>query len=117
MGYGPTALGVGGTVTQATSRTTGVTINKVCGQITLFSTTATAGAVTEFTVTNSIVVSSSRSIVTVAISNPGASTGVYMPFVSLISTGSFRISLYCITAPAAAESPVINFTVINMVNN
>lgn len=117
LGYGPTALGVGGTVTQATSRTTGVTINKVCGQITLFSTTATAGAVTEFTVTNSIVVSSSRSIVTVAISNPGASTGVYMPFVSLISTGSFRISLYCITAPAAAESPVINFTVINMVNN
>lgn len=115
FGYGPTALGTGGSVTQATSRTTGVTLNKVCGQITLFSTTATAGAVTEFTVTNSTVVSASRSIITVALQNPGASTGVYMPFVSLIGTGSFRISLYCITAPAAAESPIINFAVMNMV--
>lgn len=115
FGYGPASAGTGGSVTQATSRTTGVTLNKICGQITLFNTTATAGAVTEFTVTNSTVVSASRSIITVALQNPGASTGVYIPYVSLIGTGSFRISLYCITAPAAAESPIINFAVMDMV--
>ena len=35
--------GAGGSVTQATSRTTGVTLNKSCGAITLFSTTTSAG--------------------------------------------------------------------------
>lgn len=117
ISYGPTAAGVGGTVTQATSRTTGVTLNKVCGQITLYSTTVAAGNVSEFTVTNSTVVSSSRNVIQLSLSNPGASTGVYVPFVSLISTGSFRISIHCLSAPAAAESPVINFAVFNIVNN
>jgi hypothetical protein len=38
IGY---ATGAGGTVTQLTSRTTGVTLNKVAGQITLFSAAGT----------------------------------------------------------------------------
>lgn len=117
FGYGPTALGVGGTVTQATSRTTGVTINKVCGQITLFSAIATAGAAAAFTVTNSFITSSSRQNIVVSLASQGASTGVYIPTVTNITGGSFQITLYCITAPAAAESPIINFTIINMVNS
>lgn len=117
FGYGPTALGVGGTVTQATSRTTGVTINKVCGQITLFSAIATAGAAAAFTVTNSFITASTRQNIVVSLASQGASTGVYIPTVTNITGGSFQITLYCITAPAAAESPIINFTIINMVNS
>ena len=52
VGY---ATGAGGTVTQATSRTTGVTLNKVCGAITTNSTSLAGGATAKFTVTNSAV--------------------------------------------------------------
>lgn len=117
FGYGPASAGTGGTVTQATSRTTGVTINKVCGQITLFSAIATAGAAAAFTVTNSFITSSSRQNIVVSLASQGASTGVYIPTVTNITGGSFQITLYCISAPAAAESPIINFTIINMVNS
>ena len=51
VGY---ATGAGGTVTQGTSRTTGVTLNKTAGAITLFSAAGTTTAAT-FTVTNSTV--------------------------------------------------------------
>jgi hypothetical protein len=43
VGY---ATGAGGTVTQATSRTTGVTLNKTTGAITLFSAAGSATAAT-----------------------------------------------------------------------
>ena len=45
--------GVGGAVTQITSRATGVTLNKVCGAITTDTTSLAAEASAKFTVTNS----------------------------------------------------------------
>lgn len=47
--------GVGGAVTQITNRATGVTLNKICGQITTDDTSLAAEASAKFTVTNSFV--------------------------------------------------------------
>lgn len=52
VGY---ATGAGGTVTQITSRTTGVTLNKLCGNITMFSAAQAANALVTFTLTNSFI--------------------------------------------------------------
>lgn len=52
IGY---ATGAGSTVTQVTSRATGVTINAICGQITTDNSSLAAEASAKFTVTNSAV--------------------------------------------------------------
>jgi hypothetical protein len=50
MGY---ATGAGGTVTQVTSKSTGVTLNKLCGQITMAASALAANTTASFTLTNS----------------------------------------------------------------
>lgn len=50
IGY---ATGAGGTVTQATSKTTGVTLNTACGDITMSNSALSAGSLATFTLTNS----------------------------------------------------------------
>jgi hypothetical protein len=52
LGYG---TGVGGMVTQATSKSTAVTLNKPCGRITMHNAELVAGAAVTFTVNNSLV--------------------------------------------------------------
>lgn len=109
IGY---TTGAGGTATQGTSRTTGVTLNKVCGQITLFSTTTTAGTFSSFTVTNSTVSSTDVVFANFASSTTSNSYGIA---VTAVSAGSFRIQIHNITAVGTAEAPVINFAVIKSV--
>jgi hypothetical protein len=107
-GFGYTT-GAGGAVAQLTSRTTGVTLSKLCGKITLFSATTTAGQVTTFTVTNTLVAAADTVIVTQQTGN-----GIY--FFSLnVSAGSFTISVYTPIAVATAEAPVLNFAVVKAV--
>lgn len=104
--------GAGAAVTQATSRTTGVTINNVCGRITLFSTTTTAGTFASFTVTNSAVASTDVVIVNIG---SGATANSYSVTVSAVATGSFRVQIANAAAVAVAEAPVLNFAVIKAV--
>lgn len=106
-GYG---TGAGGTVTQATSRTTGVTINKPCGSITLFSTTTTAGQVTTFTLTNSLI--AATDVVSVSVKT---ATGVYFVNVTTVAAGSCNISVHTPAAVGSAEAPVINFAIVKAV--
>jgi hypothetical protein len=107
VGYG---TGAGGAVTQATSRTTGVTLSKMTGGITLFSTTTTAGLVTTFTVTNTLVLATDTINLSVK-----TATGVYLCFVTTVAAGSFKVSVYTPAAVASAEAPVINFAIIRAV--
>jgi replicative DNA helicase len=51
LGYGP---GAGGTVTQATSKSTAVTLNKPCGQITMNNSALSAGSTEAFNMHNNI---------------------------------------------------------------
>ena len=103
IGY---ATGAGGTVTQATSRTTGVTLDKITGAITLFSAAGTTAATT-FTVTNSTVVATD-----VIILNQKSGTDLYDLMVTAVAAGSFNIT-FRTTGGTTTEQPVFNFAVIN----
>ena len=101
-------VGAGSTVTQITSRTTGVTINNVCGAITLVSA---AGTTTwqSFTVTNSSVTATDVIIV-----NQGTGTNLYQIFVTNVAAGSFQIT-FATTGGTTTEQPVFNFSIIKAV--
>jgi hypothetical protein len=107
IGY---ATGAGGAVTQGTSRTTGVTINNVCGAITLF-TAAGSATWQSFTVTNSAVAATDTIIV-----NQRSGTDLYMMHVTAVGAGSFRIS-FATTGGTTSEAPVFNFAVIKAVSS
>jgi hypothetical protein len=102
VGY---ATGAGGAVTQATSRTTGVTLDKTTGAITLFSAAGSATAAT-FTVTNSTVAATD-----VIILNQKSGTDLYDLMVTAVAAGSFNIS-FRTTGGTTTEQPVFNFAVI-----
>lgn len=102
LGYG---TGGGGTVTQGSSRTTGVTINKPSGAITLVSAAGTS-AYTTFTVTNSTV-----SATDVVIVNQKSGTDKYESFVTAVANGSFNITFSDVSG-TTTEQPVFNFAVI-----
>ena len=102
VGY---ATGAGGTVTQGTNRTTGVTLNKTTGSITLFSASGSATAAS-FTVTNSTVAATD-----VIILNQQSGTDLYDLAVTAVAAGSFRIT-FRTTGGTTTETPVFNFAVI-----
>lgn len=95
----------GGAVEQATSRTTGVTINALCGAITLVSA---AGSTTpaSFTVTNSEV--GATDVVVIA---QKSGTDIYDLSISAVAAGSFRVT-FNTKSGTTTEQPVFNFAVI-----
>lgn len=101
----------GWVVTQATSRTTWVTLAKPTWLITLFSTTTTAWQVTTFTVTNSLVAVTDTVVVSMV-----TATWIYIPTVTKTVAWSFNISIYTPSAVATAEAPTVRFTVIKSVS-
>ena len=103
-GFGYTTGG-GGTVTQGTSRTTGVTLDKPSGAITLFSAAGSTTAAT-FTVTNSTVAATD-----VIILNQKSGTDLYDLMVTAVAAGSFNIT-FRTTGGTTTETPVFNFAVI-----
>jgi hypothetical protein len=107
IGYSSAAQG---TVTQATSKSTGVTLNKSMGKITMNAASLAAGASVTFTLTNSTI--SANDVVIASISG-GGTAGAYWPYVSSQATGSAVIGLYNNTGGALAEAVVINFAVIH----
>jgi hypothetical protein len=107
IGY---ATGAGGVVIQGTSRTTGVTINKLTGQITLFSAAGTTSATT-FTVTNSLV-----NTTDVIILNQHTGTDLYDLMVTKTTLGSFDIT-FRTTGGTTTEQPIFNFAVIKGVDS
>lgn len=102
LGY---ATGAGGTVTQTTSRTTGVTLDKTTGAITLVSAAGSASYQT-FTVTNSTVAATDVIIV-----NQKSGTDKYIILVTAVAAGSFNIT-FATTGGTTTEQPVFNFAVI-----
>jgi hypothetical protein len=102
IGY---ATGAGGTVTQATSRTTGVTLSRTTGSITLFSAAGSTTATT-FTVTNTTVAATD-----VIILSQKSGTDLYDLMVTAVGAGSFNIT-FRTTGGTTVEQPVFNFAVI-----
>ena len=105
--------GAGGAVTQATSKSTGVTLNKLTGQITMNGAALAAGTAVSFTLTNSTI--SATDVVRACIAS-GATVGAYLLAVDAVSAGSCVIALRNLTGGSLSESVVINFAVIKAVN-
>lgn len=116
LGY---TTGAGGTVTQLTSRTTGVTLNQITGEIVLVAGTISGHEADEFTLTNSEI---GANDVVVACIKSGVAAGTrkyYQIHVVTVAAGSCVISVGNIdnaTIPSSGtDSPVIQFAVIKSV--
>lgn len=110
LGYAAAAQG---TVTQATSKSTGVTINASAGQITM--NNAALGATTNvaFTMTNSTI--SAKDVVIVNVAGGVASNETYNCWVSGHAAGSCTFVLRNISGGSLSEAVVLNFAVIHCV--
>lgn len=107
LGYG---AGSGGAVTQATNRTTAVTLNTLTGQITTNGASLAAGAEADFVVNNNQVAATDV-VVICAASGQTADTSV--PHVTAVAAGQFTIQLTNLHATTAdTGAMVINFAVI-----
>jgi hypothetical protein len=108
LGYSAAAQG---TVTQATNKSTAVTLNKSAGQITM--NNAALGATTNvaFTLNNSTI--SAKDVVIVNVAGGTASTDTYNCWVSGHAAGSCTIVLRNISGGSLSEAVVLNFAVIH----
>ena len=97
--------GTGGAVTQITSRTTGVTLNKPSGAITLVSAAGSATPAS-FTVTCSSVAATDTVVV-----SQKSGTDLYEIFVTAVAAGSFRITSFT-TGGTTTEQPVFNYAIV-----
>ena len=100
--------GLGGAVTQGTSKSTGVTLSKVTGQITTHDASLAGGAEVSFVVTNTTVAATDVPMVAI---QSGASTGTYVASVSAVAAGSFTVTLSNL-GTTAGEALVLNFVVL-----
>lgn len=110
LGYGP---GAGGAVTQATDKSTAVTLNKPCGEITMNNATLNANAVVQFLMNNSLVGATD-----VCIANIGASVapGNYHLQASP-ALGGVYFNLRNVSAGNLSETVVVRFSIIKGVTS
>jgi len=109
LGYTAAAQG---TVTQATSKSTAVTLNKPAGRITMNAANLAATTNVSFTLNNSFI--SANDIVILNLSS-GATAASYNLWVDSLGAGTVSITLRNTTAGGLAEAVVINFAVIHCV--
>jgi hypothetical protein len=113
LGYTAAAQG---TVTQLTSKSTGVTLNKSAGQITMNNASLAAQTNVAFVLTNSLL--SAKDVLVINVAGGAAATTSYNCWVSSHAAGSCTIVLRNIEAtgsPALTEAVVLNFAVIHCV--
>lgn len=104
-------FGAGGAVTQITNRSTGVTINKVTGQITTINTSLAALAAATFTVTNSVV--KIGDVIEVN-EQSGAVNVKTIVQVTAVAAGSFNITVYNADASTAETGTIIiNYVILH----
>lgn len=108
MGYAASAQG---TVTQATSKSTAVTLNKSAGQITMNNAALASATNVAFTLNNSLIGANDVLIVNVAGGN--ATAGTYNVFTSTLTSGSATIVLRNISGGSLSEAVVLNFAIIH----
>jgi len=105
IGYG---TGSGGTVTQATSKSTGVTLNKGSGQITMNNAALAAGVTVSFVLTNSLI--TSQDCVDINLKDGSFSTvGTYQIDTHGTGPGYVWITVKNLSAGSLSEAIVINF--------
>lgn len=107
LGYAAEAQG---TVTQQTSKSTAVTLNKSAGQITMNGAALNLATNVTFTLNNSTI--SSKDVVILNVSG-GATSGAYNCWISSQGAGSCSITVRNISGGSLSEAIVLNFAVIH----
>ena len=105
LGYG---TGAGGTVTQLTSKATGVTLNKPTGRITTAVDALAANTVVTFVFTNSSIAATDSVIFTFVDSNGYQ----YNVWAYNMAAGSCSVALRNITGGSLSQALPINFAII-----
>jgi predicted ThiF/HesA family dinucleotide-utilizing enzyme len=108
IGYAASAQG---TVTQATSKSTAVTLDKSMGRITMNNASLATATNATFTLNNALI--SANDTVILTISGGQATAGSYNVFANALTTGSVSITLRNISGGTLSEAVVINFCVIH----
>ena len=103
---GPTT---GGTVTQSSDKSTGVTLNTDSRQITMNNAQLNAGVEVSFTVTNSKIAATD---VVVACHGSAGTVGSYLVNANTIAAGSFAVTVSNVSAGNLSEAIVINFVAL-----
>ena len=106
MGYG---TGAGGTVTQATSKSTNVTLDKPCGQITLNASALLPLTAVVFTLTNSLIQATDLLLVQ---HTSGGTAGGYRIDVNTMANGSCKIVVINLSSVLSlSEALVLTFAI------
>lgn len=108
IGYSAAAQG---TVTQLTSKSTAVTVNKSMGRITMNNASLATATNATFTLNNSTI--SANDTVILTISGGQATAGSYNVFANALDTGTVSITLRNISGGSLSEAVVVNFCVIH----
>ena len=103
IGYGS-----GGAVTQATNKSTAVTLNQQGGQITMNNAALADGAEVTFQVNNDKVAATDVIGVNIA---SGGTAGAYLVVVSAGAAGSFKITVSNVSGGALSQAIVLNYAV------
>ncbi len=100
----------GGTITQMTDKTTGVTLSTNSGQITMDNADLTTGAEATFIVTNTLVAATD-----VVVVNHGSvgTAGTYVVWCSNVGAGVYSISVSNLTGGTLSEAIVLNVAIIH----
>jgi len=107
LGY---ATGAQGTVTQATDKSTGVTLNKSAGRITMNNAALASNTAVSFTLTNNLI--SANDVIITNVSG-GGTAGAYTTYVSSMTTGSAVITLRNMSAGSLSEAVIVNYAIIH----
>ena len=110
IGYSAAAQG---TVTQATSKSTAVTLNKSAGQITMNNAALAGNTAVSFTLNNSLISANDTIIVCISSVTTGSTAGAYTTYVSNMTAGSASFTLRNLSGTSYSEAVVINFSVIH----
>jgi hypothetical protein len=108
LGYTANAQG---SVTQLTSKSTAVTLNKSAGVITMNNASLATATNATFTLNNSLI--SANDTVILTISGGQATAGSYNVFANALAVGSVSITLRNISGGSLGEAVVINFALIH----
>lgn len=107
IGYSAAAQG---TVTQATSKSTGVTLNRSAGRITMNAEALAGNTAASFTLTNNTISANDAIIVNVS---GGGTAAAYTTYISSMTSGSAVVTLRNLTAGSLSEAVVLNFAIIH----
>jgi hypothetical protein len=108
LGYSAAAQG---TVTQGTSKSTAVTLNKSSGRITMNAASLASNTAVSFTVNNNLV--SSNDTIVLNISGGTATAATYNAWVDTLTSGSFAVTVRNISGGSLSEAVILNFAIIH----